>query len=90
MLERINNSLCYIVYFPISLIVLVVFMVVNALLLPFAYCKTVYHKTLLFIRYRSKNHCINLSTFIFLGLPILALAQFFDAVRFMHHSYSEK
>ena len=87
-LERINKILCYIVYFPISVILLTIFMLVNAALLPLAYCKTVYHKLLLLFHYKSKGHCKNLAIFICLGLPILIIAQIFDAVRFMRHSYS--
>ena len=87
-LKTINNALCYIVYFPLSVLVLAVFMAVNALLIPFAYLKTVYHKMLLLKRYRSQSHCKNLLTFTLLGVPFLIIAQFTDAVRFMRHSYS--
>ena len=64
-------------------------MAVNAILLPFAYFKTLLHKLLLLIRYKSASHCENLVIFIFLGLPFLVFAQITDAIRFMAHSYEE-
>ena len=39
-------------YFPIFLVTLVVFMVMNLILLPFAYIKTILHKITLLRRYR--------------------------------------
>ena len=49
---KVINSVCFhIVYFPFSIFVLAAFMITNAVLLPFAYFKTIVHKALLLSRY---------------------------------------
>ena len=73
-LKTINQFCFYFVYFPLSLCVLVIFMTVNAVLIPFAYVKTVIHKALLLGRYRSKSHYQNLAIFICFGILFLTLA----------------
>lgn len=87
-LKLINQICFHIVYFPLSLVLLAVFMAVNVALLPFAYVKTIVHKALLLKRYKSQRHSRNLLVFVALGIPFLVLAQFTDAVRFMVHSYN--
>jgi len=48
------NEVCYLLlYGPLSLCLLAVFMTVNMVLLPFAYMKTVVYKALLVVRYKS-------------------------------------
>lgn len=89
-LKQINKVCIYIVYFPFSLVLLAVFMAVNAALIPFAYIKTVTHKFILLKTYRSAVHLKNLAIYIFMGVPFLLVAQFTDAVRFIRHSYSNK
>ena len=54
-LEQINEWAFKIYYFPITLVVLAVFMVVNLVLLPIAFFKTVMHKFLLFKIYKSRE-----------------------------------
>ena len=61
----------FIVYFPISLMLLAIFMAVNLILLPFAYIKTIIHKSLLFKRYKSKSFSQGLIIYILLGVPFL-------------------
>ena len=87
--RRINFWACSIAYLPLALCLLVVFMVVNAVLIPFAYLKTVSHKFVLVTRARchSQGSTKNLLFFIFLGIPILVLSQFMDAYKFMKHAY---
>ena len=46
-LEKINSVCFHIVYFPLSLVLLALFMAVNAVLLPIAYFKTIIHKIIL-------------------------------------------
>ena len=87
-LKQINDWCLNIVYFPVALTVLAVFMIVNLVLLPFAYLMTVVHKAMLLKRYKSSNQCQSLGLFIVLGIPILLIAQFADAYRFLVHSYS--
>ena len=73
-LVTINNFCFKIVYFPVSIILLVIFMTANLILLPFAYIKTIVHKFLLLRRYRGIYQCQALVTFILLGVPILLCA----------------
>ena len=89
-LEKINHVCFLIVYFPISLILLAIFIAVNLLLTPFAYIKTVTHKVLLFKRYKSKSFGQSLLTFFLLGIPFLLCSQFIDAAKFMNHTYSKR
>ena len=89
-LKLINNICFNIVYFPFALVLLVIFITVNAVLIPFAYLKTLIHKSSLLSRYKSCNHGLKLLIYIFLGIPFLVLAQFTDAVRFLRHTYSNK
>ena len=88
-LKSINRICFNIVYFPIAVVLLIIFMVVNFALVPFAYLKTILHKSLLTKRYKSKDNCQKLAYFIFVGIPILLVSQFTDAVRFWHHSYDD-
>ena len=65
-------------------------MVVNLILLPLAYFKTIAHKIILLYRFRTMNQIKNLLVFIAIGIPLLVLAQFPDAVRFFIHTFSDK
>ena len=70
-LENVNRTAYFIVYAPISLVILIVFMCVNLMLLPFAYIMTVVHKVILLRRYRSKYQWQALISFVTLGIPLL-------------------
>ena len=80
----------YIIYGPISLIMLTLFVAVNLILFPFAYLKTIVHKARLVGRYRSQIHCGRLLLYIVAGIPLLLASQFVDAYYFILHSYSWK
>ena len=54
-LETMNRNLWIVVYLPLSLIVLALFIAVNLALLPFAYLKTVAHKAALLKRYKGAS-----------------------------------
>ena len=69
--QKINHAAYIIVYAPISVIILLVFMCVNLILLPFAYIVTVVHKVILLRRYRSKYQFQALLSFMTLGIPLL-------------------
>lgn len=73
-LKTINQVCFHIVYFPLSIIVLAIFMTVNAALIPAAYFKTILHKILLLKKFKSASHSKNLVIFIVLGLPFLLCA----------------
>ena len=85
------NEVCYLmVYGPLSLCLLAVFMTVNMALLPFAYLKTVVYKALLVARYKSCSYCGNFCIYIVMGVPFLLCAQVTDVCRFMAHTYNTK
>ena len=86
-LRMINEVCCQIAYFPLLLILSIIFVTVNAVLIPFAYIKTVIHKAILLSTYKSANQCYNLVIFVIFGLPILVFSQFVDLMRFVKHSY---
>ena len=56
-LKTINSVCQNIVFLPISLCLLAIFMVVNLVLLPLAYLKTTVHKFLLLMRFKSTLYC---------------------------------
>lgn len=89
-LAYINRMVFLIVYLPISLVVLAVFVAVNLAMLPFAYLKTLVHKVALLRRYKAKAQLQSFLIFLFLGVPLLVLAQFTDAYFFLLHTYTLK
>jgi hypothetical protein len=89
-LKKINEVCYLLVYGPLSLILLAVFITVNIALLPLAYLKTVIYKALLLLRYKSYYYCGNLCIYIVMGIPILLCAQVADVYRFMAHTYNTK
>ena len=54
-LESVNNVFMHIVYFPVMLVLLVIFITVNLVLIPIAYLKTIAHKIALLSRFKSAN-----------------------------------
>ena len=52
-LQNANGVLMHIVYFPVMVFLLIIFMAVNLVLIPLAYLKTIGHKVALLSRYRS-------------------------------------
>ena len=88
--ETLNKIAFMIVYTPVFLVLLVVFIAVNALLIPFAYAKTILHKINLLATYKSRSHLQNVVIFFFFGIPLLVLAQFTDVYRFTLHTYKSE
>jgi len=85
------NEVCYLlVYGPLSLCLLAVFIAVNMALLPFAYLKAVIYKSLFVIRYKSFSYFGQLCMYIVMGIPFLLCAQFTDLYRFSIHTYNTK
>lgn len=69
------NEYCLnVAYFPVALFALAFFMVVNLVLLPFAYLKTVAHKFAILRRYKGATQCQNFVVFLLLGIPLLVIA----------------
>lgn len=73
-LEMVTFYVWVLVYFPIALIVLSMFITVNLVLLPFAYLKTLVHKATLLKRYRAKTQCQSFFIFLAFGVPLLFIA----------------
>jgi len=85
------NEVCYLlVYGPLSLCLLAVFIAVNMVLLPFAYLKAVIYKALLVIRHKSCSNFGQLCIYIVMGVPFLLCAQVTDVYRFLIHTYNSK
>ena len=89
-LAAVNELAFKIFYFPISLVVLSVFMAVNLILLPIAYGKTLIHKIVLYRRYRGTDLFKNVILFLVLGIPFLVCSQLTDVYYFMVHSFKTK
>ena len=98
-LIRVNDIFTKVLYAPIALLITLLFMVLNALLLPFAYFAAILKKIKLLGSQRKPNFrlsegatpqtCLDLTVFIFAGLPILALNQFKDAYHFLKLVYRD-
>ena len=89
-LENINEWAFKIYYFPITVVVLAIFIAVNLVLLPIAFFKTVLHKFLLFKKYKGREHTKNVLVFILLGIPLLLGSQFTDMYNFFKHIFKAK
>ena len=88
-LKKFNSRLCRAAYFPICLISATLFTLVNFLMIPLAFIKSLVHKFELW-----KNHGWatkqrnSFWLFFFLGLPMLLITLFTDLYWFLKHSYS--
>ena len=98
-LIRVNDIFTKVIFAPIALLITVIFMAINALLLPFAYFVAILKKIKLLRNQRKPNFrliegaspqtCLDLTVFILLGLPILLLNQFKDAYHFLMLIYRD-
>ena len=70
-LIAINNFCQRVVYAPVALIVLLVFIVINLFFLPFAFFKTLAHKFILWRRTKGSFQCQSLIYYLLLGIPLL-------------------
>jgi len=84
-LKSLNSMLCKIIYFPLILVLSIVFIVANVILIPFAYIKTLIHKISLFARKQSS--CQTMVFYFFFGIPMLLVAQVTDFYWFVKHAY---
>ena len=69
-------------YFPIALITTIFFVLVNSLLLPVAYLKSLLHKLLIAFKLKEKEALIDLLKFLVYGYFILAVGQIYEAKYF--------
>ena len=81
-------AVCKLVYVPVALFMALYFAIVNFLLIPFAYIKTVVHK---FKLYKTAGgmplYRNNLVIYILFGIPLLLISQVTDLYWFFKHSY---
>ena len=90
-LESFNMAVCKLVYVPVALFMALYFAIVNFLLIPFAYIKTIVHK---FKLYKTAGgmplYRNNLVIYILFGVPLLLISQITDLYWFFKHSYKWK
>ena len=83
-----NIAICKFVYVPVVLFTSFYFAIVNFLLIPFAYVKSVIHKFKLYKRAGEMPFYRNsLAIYIFIGIPMLMISQITDLYWFFKHSY---
>lgn len=69
-------------YFPITLITTIAFILINLILLPLAYLKSLLHKVLIVFKLKQKEKLIDLGRFFAYGFFVLAVGQIYEAVYF--------
>ena len=90
-LEKFNLGVCKIIYFPVVCCTSIYFIIANFLMIPFAYCKCIIHKYKLYKKTDKMPYYRNsLIAYIFIGIPLLIIAQFTDLYWFIKHSYMWK
>ena len=85
-LKTFNLTITRVIYLPLSIVVAIFFMIINLLLLPLAFLKTLLHKMILLYRLPSKKRCLSLSLYFLLGIPMLLISQITDVIHFFVHS----
>jgi len=91
-LALLNHIANLALYFPVSIILLVIFVTLNLASLPLAYLAAIYTKVKLFFNFwrtsREKSAAItDLVLFLWSGLFFLLLSQFKDAYQFYYHAF---
>ena len=82
-----NSVINKIIYLPISLAVSIPFVIVNLILIPLAYMKTLLHKCMLIFRMEAnKKRVVDFFIYLVLGPWMLILSQFKDFYNFIKHS----
>ena len=91
-LARLNHFASLVLYFPISLLLLAIFLVFNLASLPVSYFAAIFTKYRLVVKFwhseRDKAMLVaDLLFFVSIGLVYLILAQFKDAFYFYYHLF---
>eukprot|EP00347_Sterkiella_histriomuscorum_P018277 403346125 len=91
-LQKLNNGLLHISYFPVFLTMLVIFIALNLILIPLAYLYAIGVKIqrVIEIENHRLQNLTNLFVFLVFGLLMLVISQFFDIVNFIRQSYSQQ
>jgi hypothetical protein len=82
-LEAFNNFICKIIYFPICMLAVNFFTVVNWLLLPFAWIFSLVHKMTVLWKNPSCAAFLEIFVWFFFGLFFLFIASIPDFFRFI-------
>jgi hypothetical protein len=69
-------------YLPIAIFTTLIFILINALLLPLAYLKALLHKVLIAFKIKSKETLVDLYRFFAYGFFIIAVGQVYEAKYF--------
>ena len=86
--EAFNSALCRTIYVPVLAFSAIFFTVINILLLPFAFAKSLFHKFILYKRSQGMSiHRNKFLMYIFTGIPMLLISIFTDLYWFIKHSY---
>lgn len=89
-LENVNEVAFKFVFGLQALLMIALFILVNLGLVPFAYLKTLAHKTALLYKYRGFLQWKNLGIFFLLGIPFLLCSQFTNLYQFLKHMFKAK
>ena len=93
-LKKFNTCLCHLMYFPIAVILSIVFTVFNTLLMPVALMNHLLILTLkIFDTTTSKSTCEKIGTvlkFLLLGSLYLVMALVLDPIKFVYNLYTDK
>ncbi len=91
-IEQINRIAMLILYFPISVVLLVVFVTLNLLVMPFAYFAAIINKIQIIKKFshlerKPQTLIADLIAFVVIGWLFLLVAQFNDSIRFYSHLF---
>ena len=89
MLNKITYYFSKIIYFPFTLFFSLMFLACNAIMLPFAYLKSLIHKGMLISKLKVKG-LLHFLLWLIAGPFILAFSLIVDTVIFFIHSYTDK
>jgi len=90
-LRRLNSVLLHIVYAPLLIVFVLIFVVGNVFMMPFAYGYSIVHKMMIMCNDKKTGKCILLGEFAFFlafGWLILLITQVTDIAYFVVHMYS--
>ena len=89
-LANVNEAAFKFVFGAQAILIICLFILVNLSLVPFAYLKTIAHKTALLYKYRRSLQWKNLGIFFLFGIPSLICSQFTNLYQFLKHMFKAK
>lgn len=88
-LMAFNRVVLRIFYFPIAIVSMLIFTVVNVALTPFAYIYALIHKVIILIRVPSGSAFLEVLVYLVFGLLFHALNILVDGLMFFRYGYDE-